>query len=256
MLTDITERKKAEEKLAWLASFPGLNPNPIAELDLASGEVKYVNPPAERLFPDLIRLGVAHPLLAGAREQANAAGTNGEPLVREVAVGDAWYLEALSLTPDRQRLRIYSLDITARKRAEAALCASEEKYRNLFPNMAEEVHFWQLDRDDDGRIKTWRLVDVNPPTLKTWGRSTVEEIREKTTDEIFGPGSTEHILPVMEKIMTEGTSYSYEDYFPHLDKYFHFTSVPMGNISSPRARISPASGNGRRCARVRDVLGL
>ena len=74
MLTDITERKQAEEKLAWLASFPGLNPNPIAELELASGEVKYVNPPAERLFPDLIRLGVAHPLLAGAREQATAAG--------------------------------------------------------------------------------------------------------------------------------------------------------------------------------------
>ena len=192
LATTSPSARQAEEKLAWLASFPGLNPNPIAELDLASGEVKYVNPPAERLFPDLIRLGVAHPLLAGAREQANAAGTNGEPLVREVAVGDAWYLEALSLTPDRQRLRVYSLDITARKRAEAALRASEEKYRNLFANMAEEVHFWQLVRDAAGHIQTWRLVDANPPTLKTWGRSTIEEIRGKTTDEIFGPGSTEH----------------------------------------------------------------
>ena len=28
--------------------------------------------------------------------------------------------------------------------------------------------------------------------------------------------------------MTEGASYSYEDYFPHLDKHFRFTSVPMG----------------------------
>ena len=120
------------------------------------------------------------------------------------------------------------IDATARKLAEEALRASEAKYRNLFENMAEEVHFWQVVRDEAGRIKTWRLVDANPPTLKTWGRQTVDEIRGKTTDEIFGPGATEHYMPVVQKIMTEGVPHSYEDYFPHLDKHFRFTSVPLG----------------------------
>ena len=120
------------------------------------------------------------------------------------------------------------MDITERKKAEIALGESERRYRDLFSNMAEEVHFWKLDRDEGGRIKTWRLVDVNPPALKTWGRLNVEEIRGKTTDEIFGPGSTEHFMPVVQKIMTEGTPYSYEDYFPNLNKYFRFTSVPLG----------------------------
>ena len=105
---------------------------------------------------------------------------------------------------------------------------SEEKYRTLFQNMAEEVHFWQLVRDEHGQIKTWRLVDVNPPTLKTWGRQSVDEIRGKTTDEIFGPGATEHYLSIVQKIMTEGVPHSFEDYFPNLDKYFRFTSVPLG----------------------------
>jgi PAS domain S-box-containing protein len=96
-------------------------------------------------------------------------------------------------------------DITNRKRMEEALRESEAKYRNLFMNMTEEVHFWKLVRDDEGRIKTWRLVDANPPTLKTWGKS-LDEIKDETTDGIFGPGATEHYMPVVQKIMTEGRS--------------------------------------------------
>jgi PAS domain S-box-containing protein len=119
-------------------------------------------------------------------------------------------------------------EITERKRAEEALRESEAKYRNLFENMTEEVHLWQLVWDDSGNIKTWRLVDANPPTLKTWGRRGLEEIVGKTSDEIFGPGATDHYLPVVQKIMTEGVPYYFEDYFPNLDKYFRFTSVPFG----------------------------
>ena len=118
-------------------------------------------------------------------------------------------------------------EIAERKRTENALRESEAKYRNLFMNMTEEVHFWKLVRDEEGNIITWRLVDANPPTLKTWGK-TLEEIKNRTTDEIFGPGATEHYMAVVRKIMTEGIPYSFEDYFSNLGKHFLFTSVPMG----------------------------
>jgi two-component sensor histidine kinase/HAMP domain-containing protein len=120
-------------------------------------------------------------------------------------------------------------EIAERKLAEEALRESEEKYRTLFENMTEEVHFWQLVRDETGRIETWRLVDANPPMLKTWGRTSADEIKGKTTDEIFGPGATEHYMPVVQKIVAEGVPYSFEDYFPKLDKHFRFTSVPLGD---------------------------
>jgi signal transduction histidine kinase len=120
-------------------------------------------------------------------------------------------------------------EIRERRQAETALAESETKYKNLFENMTEEVHFWQVVRDEGGDIRTWQLVDANPPTLKSWGRMTVEEIRGKSSDEIFGPGATEHYLPIIQKIMSEGIPHSFEDYFPHLDKYFRFTSVPLGD---------------------------
>jgi PAS domain S-box-containing protein len=140
---------------------------------------------------------------------------------------DRWVEIMAFPTPDG--VSVFYKDVSAPVKALQALRESEEKYRNLFNNMAEEVHFWKLERDQDGQIKTWRLVDANPPTLKTWGKPTVEDMRGKTTDEIFGSGSTEHYLPVVRKVMAEGIPFSYEDYFPNLNKYFRFTTVPLGD---------------------------
>ena len=149
----------------------------------------------------------------------------------DVSIGNGKYLRyfiPLRLAGKHYGRLWIHIDVTERRKAEEALHESEEKYRNLFMNMTEEVHFWQLVRDPQGRITTWRLVDVNPPALRTWGRNR-EEILGKTADEIFGPGATDHYLPVVQKIMTESVPYSYDDFFLPLDKYFRFTSVPLGD---------------------------
>ena len=64
---DITESKRNETELLRLASFPLKNPNPIVEIDL-SGIPQYLNPTAQRLFPELEKKGINHQFLNGVKK--------------------------------------------------------------------------------------------------------------------------------------------------------------------------------------------
>jgi two-component sensor histidine kinase/PAS domain-containing protein len=213
----------------------------IAQMNIGSQNDAFrnVRPVIGRDFSEAMRILWPEPVAAEIIAKFRHTLDTGEPyysrdFIRprsdvEIVEAYEWELHRMTLPDGEYGVICYYFDSTKLRDAEEAVRESEQKYRNLFENMAEEVHFWQIIRDEEGRIKTWRLVDANPPTLKSWGGRTAEEIRGKTTDEIFGPGATEHYRPVVEKIMTEGIPYSFEDYFPNLGKHFRFTSVPLGD---------------------------
>lgn len=100
----------------------------------------------------------------------------------------------------------------------------------LFEHLSVEIHIWQIVRDSSNMIKTWKLVYANPPALKTWGFDSLAAVKDKTTDEIFGDGATEHYLPVVKTIIEDKKPYTFKDYFPNLKKHFRFTSVPYGEM--------------------------
>ena len=116
---EIVERKRAEEKVAWLATFPEDNPNPVVELDLPTGTVQYANPFAARMFPDLQILGLRHPWLAGVEDAAQSLlDGSAEAVRRDLDVGERCYSQTISYVPSARRLRVYSTDITDRKQAD------------------------------------------------------------------------------------------------------------------------------------------
>lgn len=113
------ERKQAREEILRLASFPNLLPSPVIELD-AAGQVTYINPAAEKLFPDLPAMGQSHPLLHGAAAlfAALRRGERQDEESQEARIGDATYELHISYVPDIKLIRIYVVDITRRKQAE------------------------------------------------------------------------------------------------------------------------------------------
>ena len=126
-MNNITARKRAEQAIERLASFPTLNPSPIVEIDL-EGRVCYVNPSTELLFGDLQQIGAAHPWLADWKSLACALRSGDmRTSEREIAVGEKWYQQTIHYVKEIERVRLYGIDITDRKRAEDELKQTAEQ---------------------------------------------------------------------------------------------------------------------------------
>ncbi len=151
MDVDITDRRKSEQelqqyrqhledlvkertasleaanvRLSYLATFPERNPNPVVEVTL-DGEVRYANPSALQLFPDLLDAKTAHPWLVGWKTitQPFRRG-NASPIFRDVQIGEHCYQQSLAYIASEKVVRIYGIDISLRKQAEEALRKEHE----------------------------------------------------------------------------------------------------------------------------------
>ena len=116
------EHQQAQEEILRLASFPKLNPSPVIELD-ATGKVTYLNPAAERDFPDLGEKGQAHPLLLGSADMISnlRQGKQQGDAIHDSRLGEATYELHISYVREVDLVRVYVMDITQRKLAEEEL---------------------------------------------------------------------------------------------------------------------------------------
>jgi signal transduction histidine kinase len=138
-------RQRAEQAIQHLASFPRLNPNPVLEVD-AQGNTTFQNDAATALLarvkrdvrvllpPDLPEI-----LQSFARQESQMA-------YREVELDGVILGESISHVPQSNVARIYTIDITARKRAEAALKEYSERLEQMVEERTREL------RDAQGQL--------------------------------------------------------------------------------------------------------
>jgi PAS domain S-box-containing protein len=160
------KKQKIEDGIAQLASFPELNPIPIVEIDLM-GQVLYLNPSADSLFPDLRSKGSNHPWIADFENLTVLVNRDSKKAhLREKKIGNSWYQQVIYSTPEWSRIRIYGYDITHQKQAEDLVRQSEERYRKLF----EDDLTGDFLATSDGTI-----LDCNPSFIKIFGFVSKEE---------------------------------------------------------------------------------
>ena len=136
---DITQRKQAERRLAYLASFPERNPNPVLEVDF-EGRVHYMNPAASQILPDLAERGLGHPWLAeldrivSVFHDHQVVGAS-----YDVVLGERFYQQLLFVLAEERLVRIYGTDITERKQAEQALREAHDELELRVQKRTEEL---------------------------------------------------------------------------------------------------------------------
>jgi PAS domain S-box-containing protein len=114
---DITEQKKALDRIRWLASFPELNPNPVVEMN-GRGEITFANAITKKTLlnlglpddPSLFLPDDKDELLRILHETENLQA------YREVTLAGETFAETISLNHILQVVRIYILNITEKKR--------------------------------------------------------------------------------------------------------------------------------------------
>jgi PAS domain S-box-containing protein len=139
ILMDVTERKRTEERLTYLASFPERNPNPIVEVNL-EGKIMYANPAIQRLFPDLVEAGKTNPWLADWDAIVQQLHIQpGEVITRDIAITQRYYQQSFAYLPNQGLVRIYGLDITERKLAEQALRQAHDELEQRVQERTQEL---------------------------------------------------------------------------------------------------------------------
>jgi|GEM_PF-260916 len=236
VISDITERRQAQETIAGLARFPEENPSPVLRVT-NQGKMLYANPAARPLLEAWGRqVGELVPeSWLPALETAIAQGRTQH---HEVLINDRHLVFMLTPAPEAGYLNLYGMDITTTRRYEQRLAASEANYQAVFNAVGDAIFIHDASNG--------AILDVNQAAVDLYGYSPMEARKLDVGGLSAGPpyyGQEQALEKIMRAVAGQPQVFEWQARKKD-------GSLFWAEISLKRAIIG---GNDRLLALVRDV---
>lgn len=175
IIRDISERKRVEENIRWLARFPADNPNPVIRLS-RDGTVVYANDAALPLLREWGR-GMGQPLPEPLLTSAAAALAQHSRRDIEATVGQRLFVLTFAPLPGSEFINLYGLDITDRYEAERV----RERLSAILEATSDFVGIMEAD--------THRVIYVNAAGRQLVGAGDDNTFQAVSADRYLTPES-------------------------------------------------------------------
>ncbi len=179
--TDITDRKRVEERIRDLANFPEQNPDPVLRFAV-DGTLLYANPRSEPLLKDL-KCGTGESAPEHWRRMFAEVLETRSPKEFEYECGGLTLSLLLSPVPEAGYVYMYGRDITERKQAEEALRESEGRLSAIFSHVFDAI----ITIGSHGIVEGF-----NPAAERLFGYDAAEVVGKNLSMLMTEPNRSEH----------------------------------------------------------------
>ena len=124
-------------------------------------------------------------------------------------------------------IRTAMIDITQRKRADAALRSSEERFRNLFENNLNAVALHEIVLDEKGDPVDYIFLQANAAFERHTGRR-VEDITGRRATEAFPGIRDTHAIETYGKVALTGEAAAFEIFVEPMQSHFSVIAFKTG----------------------------
>ena len=168
---NITDRKKAEQEVEFLARFPEENTNPVLRIN-NEGTILYANRAATHDLSNLASK-IGDKVSGDWLELLSGVLSSGESSLVERVFGDRIYSFNLAPIVESGYVNVYGRDITDQKRAETEIVEGDKRLRSFLDSMDIGFTIWDKDLN---------YVDINQTVLDRFELSREEMIGMNIVD--------------------------------------------------------------------------